>query len=146
MALKQKVEVRYLTSMKNGMAEFFTPQSSNETILVQVAAGAMDDLFVHHFQTDQLLVVRGNFVLVVLSDRRYQYIPLSEDRPAVVTIPPNVPHAAINLMDTPCLVVNAVLRHGAPHPKDYQPRPNPFPYDLNAVRQAIAEDRAKSLI
>ena len=106
----------------------------------------MDDLFVHHFQTDQLLVVRGNFVLVVLSDRRYQYIPLSEDRPAVVTIPPNVPHAAINLTDTPCLVVNAVLRHGAPHPKDYQPRPNPFPYDLNAVRQAIAEDRAKSLI
>jgi len=146
MALKQKIEVRYLTSMKNGMAEFFTPQSSNETILVQVAAGAMDDLFVHHFQTDQLLVVRGNFVLVVLSDRRYQYIPLSEDRPAVVTIPPNVPHAAINLTDTPCLVVNAVLRHGAPHPKDYQPRPNPFPYDLNAVRQAIAEDRAKSLI
>ena len=146
MALKQKIEVRYLTSMKNGMAEFFTPQSSNETILVQVAAGAMDDLFVHHFQTDQLLVVRGNFVLVVLSDRRYQYSPLSEDRPAVVTIPPNVPHAAINLTDTPCLVVNAVLRHGAPHPKDYQPRPNPFPYDLNAVRQAIAEDRAKSLI
>jgi hypothetical protein len=146
MALKQKVEVRYLASIKNGMAEFFTPQTSNETILVQVAAGAMDDLFVHHFQTDQLLVVRGNFVLVVLSDRRYQYIALSEDRPAVVTIPPNVPHAAINLTDMPCLLVNAVLRHGAPHPKDYQPRRNPFPYDLNAVRQAIAEDRAKSLI
>ena len=45
MALKQKIEVRYLTSMKNGMAEFFTPQSSNETILVQVAAGAMDPTF-----------------------------------------------------------------------------------------------------
>jgi hypothetical protein len=27
--------------------------------------GAIDDLFVHHFQTDQLLVVRGSFVLVV---------------------------------------------------------------------------------
>ncbi len=137
MPAKQKIEVRYLTSVKNGMAEFFTPQTSHETILVQVAAGAMDDLFVHHFQTDQLLVVRGNFVLVVLSDRQYQYIPLSEYRPAVVKIPPNVPHAAINLSDTPCLVVNAVLRHGVPHPKDYQPRRHPFPYDLDAARQAI---------
>lgn len=137
MPAKPKIEVRYLTSVKNGMAEFFTPQTSHETILVQVAAGVMDDLFVHHFQTDQLLVVRGKFVLVVLSDRQYQYIPLSEYRPAVVTIPPNVPHAAINLSDKPCLVVNAVLRHGAPHPKDYQPRRHPFPYDLEAARQAI---------
>ena len=139
MSAKQTIEVRYLTSVKNGMAEFFTPQTSHETILVQVAAGAMDDLFVHHFQTDQLLVVRGDFVLVVLSNRQYQYIPLSEYRPAVVTIPPNVPHAAINLSDRPCLVVNAVLRHGAPHPKDYQPRRHPFPYDLEAARQAISD-------
>jgi hypothetical protein len=55
MALKQKVELRYLTSMKNGMTELFTPQSSNETILVQVAAGAMDNLFVTH--SNQLCVL-----------------------------------------------------------------------------------------
>jgi quercetin dioxygenase-like cupin family protein len=138
MAANRKVEIRYLTSMTNGMAEFYTPQASNETMLVQVAAGAIDDLFVHHFQTDQLLVVRGSFVLVVLCDRKYQYIPLSEYRPAVVTIPPNVPHAAINLSDKPCVMVNAVLRHGAPYPKDYQPRRHPFPYDLDAARKAIA--------
>ena len=138
MAANRKVEIRYLTSIKNGMAEFYTPQTSDETMLVQVAAGAIDDLFVHHFQTDQLLVVRGSFVLVVLSDRQYQYIPLSEYRPAVVTIPPNVPHAAINLSAQPCVMVNAVLRHGAPYPKDYQPRRHPFPYDLDAARNAIA--------
>ncbi len=135
---KKKVEVLYLTSMKSGMAEFYTPQASNETMLVQVAAGAIDDLFCHHFQTDQLLVVRGSFVLVVLSDRQYQYIPLGESRPAVVTIPPNVPHAAINLSDRPCVLINAVLRHGAASAKDYQPRRHPFPYDLEAARQAIA--------
>ena len=83
-------------------------------------------------------MVRGSFVLVVLSDRKYQYIPLSEYRPAVVTIPPNVPHAAINLSTQPCVMVNAVLRHGAPYPKDYQPRRHPFPYDLDAARNAIA--------
>ena len=138
MSTHKKIEVRYLTSITNGMAEFYPPQVSNETMLVQVAAGAIDDLFVHHFQTDQLLVVRGSFVLVVLCDRKYQYIPLSEYRPAVVTIPPNVPHAAINLSDKPCVMVNAVLRHGAPYPKDYQPRRHPFPYDLDAARIAIA--------
>ncbi|GBO51679.1 hypothetical protein APA_920 [Pseudanabaena sp. lw0831] len=138
MAANRKVEIRYLTSIKNGMAEFYTPQASDETMLVQVAAGAIDDLFVHHFQTDQLLVVRGSFVLVVLCDRQYQYILLSEYRPAVVTIPPNVPHAAINLSAQPCVMVNAVLRHGAPYPKDYQPRRHPFPYDLEAARNAIA--------
>jgi uncharacterized RmlC-like cupin family protein len=104
---------------------------------VQIAAGAIDDLFVHHFQTDQILVVRGSFVLVVLSDRQYKYIPLSESVPAVVTIPPNVPHAAINLSDIPCVMVNAVLRHGAAYPKDYQPRRHPFPYDLEAASQAL---------
>ncbi len=137
-SIQRKVEIRYLSSMKNGMAEFYTPQSSHETMLVQIAAGAIDDLFVHHFQTDQLLVVRGSFVLVVLSDRQYQYIPLSEYRPAVVTIPPNVPHAAINLSDQPCVMVNAVLRHGAPYAKDYQPRRHPFPFDLDEARRAIA--------
>lgn len=137
-SIQRKVEIRYLASMKNGMAEFYTPQASHETMLVQIAAGAIDDLFVHHFQTDQILVVRGSFVIVVLSDRQYQYIPLSEYRPAVVTIPPNVPHAAINLSDRPCVIVNAVLRHGAPYAKDYQPRRHPFPFDLDAARRAIA--------
>jgi hypothetical protein len=41
MAKHKKIEIRYLTSMKNGMAEFYTPQARNETMLVQVAAGAI---------------------------------------------------------------------------------------------------------
>lgn len=84
------------------MAQFYTPQSSHETMLVQIPAGTIDDLFVHRYQTDQILVVRGSFVLVVLSDRQYQYIPLSEHQPQVVTIPPGVPHGAINLSGEPC--------------------------------------------
>ena len=139
MAVNKKVEVLYLTSMKSGLTEFYTPQTSNETMLVQLAAGAIGDLFCHHFQTDQLLVVRGSFVLIVLIDRQYQYIPLSEHHPTVVTIPPNVPHGAINLSDEPCMLVNAVLRHGKPYAKDYQPRRHPFPYDLELARQAIAK-------
>ncbi len=119
------------------MAEFYTPQSSHETMLVQVPAGARDDLFVHHFQTDQLLVVRGNFVLVVLQNRKYRYIAVSENQPAVVKIPPGVPHGAINLSSEPCLVVNAVLRHGAVSERDYRPIKPPFPYDLKAAKAAL---------
>uniref|UniRef100_B8HWA1 dTDP-4-dehydrorhamnose 3,5-epimerase n=1 Tax=Cyanothece sp. (strain PCC 7425 / ATCC 29141) TaxID=395961 RepID=B8HWA1_CYAP4 len=139
MGLMQTVEIRPLTSIKGGMAEFYTPQVSHETMLVQVPGGARDDLFVHHFQTDQLLVVRNSFVLVVLQNRRYQYIALSENRPAVVKIPPGVPHGAINLSAEPCVMVNAVLRHGPVHERDYRPLTPPFPYDLTAAATAISD-------
>jgi hypothetical protein len=92
---------------------------------------------VHHFQTDQLLVVRGSFVLVILQNRKYDYIGLSDRQPAVVKIPKGIPHAAINFSDEPCLMVNAVLRHGETCEKDYRPLPRPFPYDLIAARNAL---------
>jgi dTDP-4-dehydrorhamnose 3,5-epimerase-like enzyme len=139
MGLKHSIQVRPLESIRGGMAQFYTPQASHETMLVSIPAGTLDELFVHHFQTDQLLVVRGSFVLVSLQNRRYEYIALSEHVPAVVSIPPGIPHGAINLSAQPCMVVNAVLRHGPTHPKDYKPMQPPLPYDLNAVRRVIEE-------
>ncbi len=130
------IEIRYLESIKGGMAQFFTPQASNETILVQIPADTIDDLFVHKSQTDQLLVVKGRFVLVTLINKQYQYIPLSEKYPAVVTIPPGVLHGAINITSEPCVIVNAVLRHREPQKLDYVTRGKPFPYDLAAVKAA----------
>jgi hypothetical protein len=138
MGLINQVSTRQLDSIKGGMVEFYTPQSSHETVLAQVPAYMIDDLFVHHFQTDQLLVVRGSMVLVILQNRQYNYIPLSDRHPTVVTIPPGVPHGAINLSSEPCVLVNAVLRHGPVHESDYRPLPRkPFPYDL---------DKAKTLL
>lgn len=133
------IEIRPLVSVKGGMVEFYASQSSHETVLVQIPPHTVDDLFVHRFQTDQLLVVRGSFVLVVLQNRRYQYIPLSEDQPMVVTIPPYVPHGAINLNPEPCLLVNAVLRHGAVEERDYRPLKRPFPYDMTAAMAGVKE-------
>jgi dTDP-4-dehydrorhamnose 3,5-epimerase-like enzyme len=137
MALVRQVEIRTLDSFQGGMAQFYTPQSSHETMLVQVAPQTIDDLFVHHGQTDQLLVVRGSLVLVILQNRRYRYIPLRQQQPQVVQIPPGVPHGAINLSEDPCVLVNAVLRHGDPHPRDYRPLTLPFPFDLGAAKQAL---------
>lgn len=139
MGLVKRVEVRILDSIKSGMVEFYTPQSSHETLLAQIPAGLVDDLFVHHFQTDQLLVVRGSFVLVVLQNRQYEYIPLSESQPRVVKIPPGIPHGAINLSQETCLIVNAVLRHGPSNDRDYRPLRLPFPYDIGKARAVLAE-------
>ncbi|BAZ07981.1 dTDP-4-dehydrorhamnose 3,5-epimerase [Calothrix sp. NIES-3974] len=133
------VQVRYLESIKGGMAHFFTPQASHETMLVQIPANTIDDLFVHKTHTDQLLVVKGEFVIVTLVNKQYQYIPLTEKRPAVVIIPPGVLHGAINFRDEPAVVVNAVLRHRPPHPMDYVTRGRPFPYDLEAAKQALEQ-------
>lgn len=117
-----------------GVTEFRIP-SSHETNLVHIAPGTIENLFVHHFQTDQLLVVRGRVVLVVLQNRAYQYIVMSESDPKVVRIPPGIPHGAINLSDEPCLAINSVIRHGAPHERDYRPVPQRIPYDLATVQQ-----------
>lgn len=137
MGLTQQIAIEPLASVSSGMAEFYTPISSHETMLVQVPPQARDDLFVHHFQTDRLLAVRGEFVLVVLQNRRYHYIPLSDRVPAVLTIPPGIPHGAISFCDEPSMVVNAVQRHGVACDKDYRPMRPPFPYDLAAARRAL---------
>jgi dTDP-4-dehydrorhamnose 3,5-epimerase-like enzyme len=135
MGLTTQIEIIQLQSIKGGMAEFYTPQSSHETMLVNVPANTIDDLFVHRTQTDQLLVVRGSFILVVLQNRNYQYIPLSESNPQVVKIPPGVPHGAINLSDSPCVLVNAVLRHRPTIEQDYRPMRRPIPYDIDIAHQ-----------
>ena len=137
MGLIQGVTVETIKSIQGGMAEFYTPQSSDETMVVKVPANTIDDLFVHKHQTDQLLVVKGSFVLVVLFDRQYQYIPVSEAIPQVVTIPKGVLHGSINLSDRDCLLVNAVLRHGEPTQRDYQPVVRPFPYDIAQARSSL---------
>ena len=134
MAITKEISRKKLESIQGGMALFYTPQLSHETMLVEIPAQSIDDLFVHRFQTDQLLVVKGSFVLVVLQNRQYHYLHLTENNPQVVTIPPGIPHGAINLSSRPCLVVNAVLRHGGTHPKDYQPIAKPFPYDLEQIK------------
>jgi uncharacterized RmlC-like cupin family protein len=138
MSLSKGVEIHSLSSVKAGMIKFYTPQASHETMLVQIPANTIDEMFVHKYQTDQLLVVRGSFILVILHDGKYQYIPLSDTDPKVVTIPPLVPHSAINVSKEPCMVINAVLRHGQPHPSDYRPMKAPFPFDLDRINRLVS--------
>ena len=143
MSLSKGVEIHPLTSAKAGMIQFYTPQASHETMLVQIPANTIDDMFVHKYQTDRLMVVRGSFILVVLHDGKYQYISLNDREPKVVIIPPLVPHSAINLTDEPCMLVNAVTRHGEARPSDYRPLKAPFPYDLTQVdRLSLSQDRS----
>lgn len=139
MSSAKRIEIRSLTSTKGGMTDFYTPQTSDQTILVQIPPHTIEDLFVHRAQTDQLLVVKGRFVLVTLINRCYEYVALSDRFPVVVTIPPGVLHGAINLDEEPCVLINAVLRHGKPNDRDYIPRQPPIPYDLAAVRATLAQ-------
>ena len=127
MSLSKGVEIHSLTSVKAGMIQFYTPQASHETMLVQIPPKTIDDMYVHKYQTDRLMVVRGNFTLVILHNGKYQYISLSDAEPKVVTIPPMVPHSAINLGAEPCMLINALTRHGPAHPFDYRPLKAPFP-------------------
>lgn len=119
MSAVRGIEIYPLASSEGGMTKFYTPQASQETMLVQIPPITIKDLFVHKSQTDQLLVVKGRFVLVTLINRQYQYIALSEDKPVVVKIPPGVMHGAINIDLEPCALVNAVLSHRPAQSKEY---------------------------
>ena len=146
MSSARGIEIRALTSTKGGMTDFYTPQTSDQTILVQIPPHTIEDLFVHKAQTDQLLVVKGRFVLVTLINRCYKYVVLSDRTPVVAIIPPGVLHGAINLDLEPCVVVNAVLRHGEPNARDYIPHQPPVPYNLAIVRATLAQlDKQASL-
>jgi hypothetical protein len=135
MSLSKGIEIHALTSTKAGMIQFYAPQASDETMLVKIPPNTIDDMFVHKYQTDQLMVVNGSFVLVVLHNGKYEYILLSDAEPKVVTIPPLVPHFAVQLGEESCMVINAVIRHGRAHPSDYRPLKAPFPCDLDRVKQ-----------
>lgn len=139
MSLSKGIEIHDLTSTRAGMIQFYAPQASDETILIKIPPNTIDALFVHKYQTDQLMVVSGSFVLVVLHNGKYEYILLSDAEPKVVTIPPLVPHSVVQLDRESCTVINAVIRHGQAHPSDYRPLKAPFPYDLDRVKQLISE-------
>lgn len=144
MGLIKGVQIHPLESIQGGMAEFYTPQSSDETMIVKIPANTIDDLFVHRHQTDQLLVVKGSVVLVILYNREYQYIPLSANVPQVVTIPPKILHGSINIAEEDCLLVNAVLRHGEPQAKDYQPAKKPFEYNIDEAKLSLKNFETKA--
>ncbi len=127
MGLIKGIQIRPLESVQGGMAEFYNLQSSDETMVVKVPAHTVDDLFIHRNQTDQLLVVRGSFVLVILYNRQYQYIPLSTREPQVVTIPPGILHGSINLSNEDCLLVNALCVTVNPILKTINQSKNLFP-------------------
>ncbi|MCP2729041.1 cupin domain-containing protein [Limnofasciculus baicalensis] len=154
MAIKNKVEIVPLTCINptQGLEicpldtdkyleklEANLPLFAHETTMVRIESGTIEELFVHHFQTDQLLVVKGSAVLVVLQNKHYQYILMSESKPMVVRIPPGIPHSAINLSGEPCIAINSIIRHGPPFERDYRPLRKPFPFDLGLVRAMLGE-------
>jgi mannose-6-phosphate isomerase-like protein (cupin superfamily) len=146
MSLIKEIEIYPLAKVKGQKTDFFTPQASDETMLVQIRPMAADDLIVHKFQTNQLLVVRGSMVLVVLQNRRYEYIALSQHQPTVVKIPPGVPHGVINLTKEPCVMVNAVLRHSPNHEPNHRSVKPPFPYDFITAKALLRSIETPQLI
>jgi hypothetical protein len=135
MALTRRVELVPLQRTCSGNALFSQAQPSDETLIADLAPHQPVSLFCHRRQTDQLILLRGSLELVVLEDGRLVRIPLREDEPLLVRIPPGVPHGAINSSRHYATVVNAVLRHGPPDPRDYRPRP--LPHSLRAQWQQL---------
>ncbi len=135
MALTRRVELVPLERTASGNALFSQAQPSDETLIADLAPHQPVSLFCHRRQTDQLILLRGSLELVVLEDGRLLRIPLREDEPVLVRIPPGVPHGAVNSSRRYATVVNAVLRHGPPDPRDYKPRP--LPYALRAQWQQL---------
>lgn len=136
MGLQRLVQLSPLERLHSGSTVFSAPVASNETLIAEVSTTPTCELFCHRHQTDQLLVLCGAIDLVVLQERTLRRITLREDDATWVSIPPGVPHGAINRGARPAVVVNAVLRHGPEDPRDYRPRR--VPAALRAAWDALA--------
>jgi hypothetical protein len=137
-ALTRTIELLPVERSLQGDVVFSAPCTSDETLIAEISCGDSFELYCHHFQTDQLLVLRGAVDLVVLQNRRLRRIPLREDAATWVRIPPGVPHGAVNRGPMPAVMVNAVLRHGPSDPRDYRPLPVPEGLRSQWRRLAVA--------
>ncbi|MCP9848362.1 cupin domain-containing protein [Cyanobium sp. Morenito 9A2] len=138
MALARHVEVVPLEGTIAGRTFFCPPQPSDETQIAELAPDQPCELFCHRRQTDQIILMRGAFNLVVLQGRRLRRITLREDEPTLVRIPPGVPHGAITIGRRSATVVNAVIRHGPSDPRDFLPRRVPAAL-MDQWRQLLRE-------
>ena len=134
MALKADYELIQLPYTTTGNAKFYEPLISDETMLVTLPPQSVSKLFVHLTHTDNLMVLRGQAVHVLLIGGDYHYIGMSEAEQKVLKIPPKIVHGAINLTNEPCTMVNAVVRHRPAIEADYRPIEWRFPYDEKKVR------------
>lgn len=125
MAQRQSVEILPRHGLQSGVAFFSDPLPSDETLVAEVTPTKQPQLYCHRQQTDQLMVLRGSVDLIVLQNRTLERITLREDEGTWVRIPAGIPHGAINRSSRSVVMVNAVLRHGPPDPRDYRPRSLP---------------------
>lgn len=154
MSLKQNVEIVPLSCLYPGKGLEICPVQtrpnpldapaiySQETTLITLPSGIVNDLYIHHNQTDQLFSVRGSAVIVVWQNNEYEYILLTENNPILVKIPPGIPHSYVNLTTKSCTILNSILRYAPSTGADYRPVKHPKPYDLNAIRQLLLNVRA----
>lgn len=153
MSLKQNVEIIPLSCLYPGKGLEICPVQtrpnpldapaiySQETTLITLPSGMVDDLYVHHHQTNQLFSVRGSTVIVVWQNNEYEYILLTENNPILVKIPPGVAHSYVNLTTKSCTILNSIVRYAPSIGADYRPVKHPQPYDLNAIRQLFLNVR-----
>jgi uncharacterized RmlC-like cupin family protein len=153
MSLKQNVEIIPLSCLYPGKGLEICPVQtrpnpldapaiySQETTLITLPSGMIDDLYVHHHQTNQLFSVRGSAVIVVWQNNEYQYLLLTEYNPILVKIPPGVPHSYVNLTTKSCTILNSIVRYAPSTGADYRPVKQAQPCDLNAIRQLLLNAR-----
>ncbi|HSF76194.1 MAG TPA: hypothetical protein VLA84_20520 [Microcoleus sp.] len=72
--------------------------------------------------------------------QEHHHFLLTQHQMLPIEIPPGIPHAVINFSSDHCLVLNAIIRHGSPHPKNYQPIKKPFPFDLERVNELLQNE------
>ena len=124
---------------------YYPSLNCSETMVATYPPRTRENLYVHRNQTDYIQVVRGKLIWVILSEGKYEYIPLSEKDSFIVKVPPKIPHAGFNPYDETCVMVNAIVLHTPLKPIDYRPIAPPFPYDIEkALSSQVTIEKVRS--
>jgi uncharacterized RmlC-like cupin family protein len=106
----------------------------DEFVFSVVEPGDSGKLFCHKTHVDNLIVVKGELVLITLFNREYRYTYMSEDVKEFVKIPPFIPHKAINFGREACTLANVIQRLRPEVPSDYRPIEIKLDYDFQKAR------------
>lgn len=113
------------------------PFKSDLNTLIEVRAGCIENLVLHHHQPCHLFATKGNLIVVTLQKQQYDYIVLSAQKPDLVEIPPKTPYGLINLSTVSCFLFCSGWGRGSVKAQDCCVLKPPFPYDIARVMQLL---------
>lgn len=123
---------------------FGIPIPCDAILQLRLMSGIPDTLFgeCHIAHTDQIKILNGKAIVLIIFDRKIHYIPLNQKSDLLI-IPASTWHSLINIDNSPLDYQNWMIDHKKPVAKDYYPAKTSHSFDLELANLAFVTNQAQ---